>query len=242
MPYRTVTIKDVGFSGVACMQNMGNFEVACTVMAVGAVLQIIFVVFMCLHIEEDAHDDDTKDARFYVLACAAIFTNALVSGSHVLKGFKVWKSMGRTANKQILSRWRALPHIIVIWDGFVMPLTLALVGGLWLCTSSKIDDLILNATAVGFISQIDALLANGLDMALGSSTPLSKEAMKKNGFPDELVQFLVPEGIAAPCVIPAWNHIVLWDTDNIEVGVCWLVAFPLMVATVVLLVELRVHF
>merc|ERR1711974_477624 len=48
-----------------------------------------------------------------------------------------------------------LEWALIYFDGFVQPFMNFIIGGLWLCATTQMSELILNATALHFVSQLD---------------------------------------------------------------------------------------
>lgn len=84
---------------------------------------------------------------------------------------------------------------IIFMDSFVVAFLQFVIGGLFICTSSEVGDIILNAVAVSFISQIDELsLKTGIENLRAAENVLKDEFLEKDspGFQRSSLCILVP--------------------------------------------------
>lgn len=197
------TVGELGATGLALMlDGATDQQPALLISGIGFVLQCMFIFYMLVYIFEQEHD---RERAHVPLLFAAVYLNSIISTSSIMQGIKALGGLTEQISNQAFLGEQAARMVIVL-DSMVIPGLMVVVGGLWLGTSSSIEDLVLNATAVAFVNDIDNAMGRIIDWALGSARKGDSRYCAWHGDLEKNAVF-------------GYNQVGVTDSDNISLAV-----------------------
>lgn len=147
---REVGLEEVGGIGVALLRRTKDRRAAIRTACAGLVLEVLFLYFLLVSCLEGFRS--IEKGTPLVLLWSSMFFHIISCCTSIIRGIKAWD----TACPE---NYATIHRIMVMMEGFLIPVATGFIGCIFLAKSDGITDLVLNTTAVGWISQANLQMA-----------------------------------------------------------------------------------
>lgn len=160
-PTDTVEINynELGVIGLMCAGGTWQVLVRVSLCMSWWFIEAVFLYYLYTSISPFNEGDEQAPI---LLVVVAIFVHVQTSFADVSNGIRVLMYTSRMN--------MAIVRVIAVFiDAFVIPFIVAVLGGVYLYFSSSVEDVILNATALTFVSKIDEECQRSLSLWSGAA-------------------------------------------------------------------------